>query len=183
MEIYLDTCFLTAWVKRALENEDLESLGSVKFLNETPEIVSFISSLTGAETIRTVLHGKEFKDHVKNFRIDSQYIIDLINDIQNTAKFEYIRGIFPDANQKNGKPLEIKGKKIFLDRLILTKQLPKYLEICSHLIDCIHVDIAMQNGLIFVTNERKLGKLKTLIPDEKKIMTFKKLRKQFIKGN
>ncbi|OGI14774.1 hypothetical protein A3K63_02775 [Candidatus Micrarchaeota archaeon RBG_16_49_10] len=120
----------------------------IEFLRNHGEIKKFISIVSMAEFIKVLLYDKDFI----NYKLTTSYANKLIQELQDVIELKVIH-----------------GEKIS-DDIVL------YIERHPELIDCIHLDIAKSNELCFITDEKKIGKLKAVYGN---IMTENKLMKQF----
>ncbi len=159
-EIYLDTSLLVGWFKHILERrKKTEEPQIIEFLNNRPEIKKYISSISIAEIIE-VLKSKEFK----NYKLENQYILDLIETLRNTLNLIVIE----EFEEKGKKQL----KNIFLD----SQNIVDLTFLGGEVIDAIHIDISKSNNLYFITRDEGIGKTKEIYP---KIMGLKHFMKQF----
>lgn len=165
-KIYLDTNFLIGPIKSILENKDITKESEVvKFLNENKGIESFVSILTVAEMVKILRHDNDFIKY--NFSL--KQIEGIFNTLHDIMGFKII---------DNMKLKDAEGN--FIDDtpngIVITKDVIKYASIHNHDMDCLHLDLAKSNELVFVTFEKKIGTLKELYGN---IMTFNKLMKNY----
>ncbi len=158
-QVYLDNTSLVRWfLKRFYPKKYKDDPQIIKFLNEhKSEIKSFVSTISIAELVHTLRHGDAF---VK-FSLGFNYIKELIGELQDIIGFDIIQ------TEKIG--------EVDIDGVIISNDIVKYVFKHRHLVDCIHVDIARQHELTFVTYEAAMGELKEYYG---KIMTEDRLMKQ-----
>ena len=148
-KIYIDTMFLVRWFLFRFRKRKYDELPRmIEFLREHEEIEKHISVISVAEFVKVLKYNKEFR----RYKLTISYIKELIKKLQNFIDLEILK------DQR------------------ISHQIVKYVESHPELIDCIHLDIAKSNELCFITDEKKIGKLKNLY---KNIMTENKLMKQF----
>ncbi len=158
-KIYIDNMFLVRWfLHKFYPIKYKKEPAIIKFLSDDEEMEKYISVISIAELVKTL----KYDDKFKKFKLKFQFIEDLIIELQNMIGFDVIL-------KEN-----IKGVKI--DGVIISKNIKNFAYVHPHLIDCIHVDISKSHELYFITDEKKMGKLKGLYEN---IMTENKLRKQF----
>jgi len=175
-KVYLDTCLLIGCFKWLLEKNyqhqfiekilllvkrEKEQPFIITFLKEHKNIEKFISLVSVAEIISVLKYNKDFR----HYKLTLGEINNLLVVLMTMIGFEIIVEI------------EIDGKKIKGN--LITRAINNYIDKHEHVLDCIHVDIAKTNDLLFITNEDKFGLLKDL---DCHIMTFNKLVKQFEKS-
>lgn len=161
-KIYLDNTSLVRWfLKRFYPKKYKRDPQIIRFLNEHKEIDTFVSILSVAELVHTLKHGEEFK----KFGLKFDHIKGLIEELQNIIGFEIIQTVKINDTQ--------------IDGIVISGNIIKYVFKHRHLADCIHLDIARQNEIWFVTYEKRMGELKEYYEN---IMTEDKLMKQY-KGN
>ena len=130
----------------------------IEFLSEHEEIDKFISLISVAELVCALKYDKEFR----RFSVKTSYIQKLLEELQSTMDLKII--------------LTEKVKRTRIEGVIISSNIVKYLNKHNHLVDCIHLDIAKSHELCFLTDEKKMGNLKTFY---KNIMTENKFMKQF----
>jgi len=159
-QIYLDNTSLVRWfLKRFHPEKHKQEPQIIKFLNEHKrEIKSFVSTISIAELVHTLRHGEAFE----KFNLNFNYIKELIGELQDIIGFDIIQTEKIDGTE--------------IDGVIVSNYVVKYVFKHKHLTDCIHVDIARQHELTFVTYETAIGELKEYYDN---IMTEEKLMKQF----
>jgi predicted nucleic-acid-binding protein len=158
-KVYIDSCILFRWfLWKFYQRKYKKEPKIIRYLNENAsKTKSYVSILTIAELVKILKHDERFK----NKDLNIEYIEKLIEELQNIAKFDIINTI-----RLNG---------FSIDGVILSKNIVKYVELHPDLIDCIHVDIAKTYELWFLTDEKKIGKLKVLYNS---VMTENKFFKQ-----
>ncbi len=160
-QIYLDnTSLVRLFLKRFYPEKHKQEPRIIRFLNENKrEIKSFVSTISIAELVHTLKHGEDFK----KFNLNFNYIKELIGELQDIIGFDIIQ----TEKMKDGTEI---------DGVIVSNHVVEYVFKHKHLPDCIHVDIARQHELTFVTYEKAMGELKEYYDN---IMTEEKLMKQF----
>lgn len=151
-KVYIDTMFLIRWFLSEL-NRSKKLPFIIKLLIERTEIKKFISVFSILEIIRVLKYDKKFR----KFDLEVTYIKKLIEKLQNDLDFEIIMN-----KEANG--------------IFVSNEVVKFIEIHDQIMDCIHFDIAKNNNLCLLTDDKKIGNLKTFY---KNIMTENKFRKQF----
>lgn len=158
-KIYLDNTSLVRWfLRKFYPDKHKQEPQIIRFLNEHNEIETYVSILSIAELVHTLKHGEEFR----KFNLGFEFIKKLIEELQNIIGFSII------------KTVSISGTEI--DGIIVSGNIIKYVFKHRHLADCIHLDIARQNDIWFVTYEKRMGELKEYYSN---IMTEDKLMRQF----
>ncbi len=153
--IYLDTNILVGWFKSQLSVgqtkskliDHLRRFGPrnpdvIKFLINHRDIEKFISIFTIAE----IVHVLKYSDEFKGYDLELATIKWLMELLQEAVGFSVIKEVSLGGNS-------IKG-------VIISPDIVDFVDKHSHIIDCIHIDIAKHNELTFVSNERDLGKMK-----------------------
>ncbi len=158
-KIYLDNTILIRYFLRKFYPQKYKNEPQIiRFLNEHTEIQKFISIISIAELVKKLIHGNDFK----KFDICFDYAMKLIEEFQSMLNFKIIE--------------TMENNNVVIDGIVVTKNIIKYISIHSDLPDCIHLDIARQHDIWFVTYEKELGRLKE---EYGNIITEDKLMKQF----
>lgn len=155
-KVYIDTMFLIRWFLYILEKRKIPRI--IKFLNEQKKIQKHISLISIAEAFKVLKHGNDYK----KYNLQDDQIEGMLSSLQ-----EYIslKVILRD---------EIEG--IRLKGIVVSTDIIDFVKKHGEIRDCIHVDVAKSHNLYFLTDDRKIGRLKGLY---KNIMTEKKFIKQF----
>lgn len=157
-KVYLDNTSLVRWfLKRFYPRKYKRDPQIIRFLSEHKEIRCYISIFSVAELVQVLKHGQEFR----KFKLKFKYILKLIEELQNIILFDIIQTVKIGGTS-------IKG-------VVVSHEIVKYVFKHRHLIDCIHLDIARQNDLWFVTYEKRMGELKEYY---EKIITEAKMMKR-----
>ncbi len=157
-KVYVDNSLLVRWfLHRLYPNRYSDTPQIIKFLTKEKGMQKFISLISVAELVHTLKYGKDFAG--KNLTIGA--IKALIDELQNIMGFEII--------------LRDKIGEAQLNGVVVSTDILEFLDKHQHIIDCIHVDIAKQHDLFFVTYEGKIGRMRKFYD---KTMTENKLLKQ-----
>lgn len=160
-KVYIDTCILYRWfLWKFYPRKYGKEPKIIRYLSEeNSKTRSYVSIITIAELVELLRFDGNFKD--KNLGSDT--IIALINELQNILNLEII-------NYKN-----IKMGDNSFNGIIVSDNIVKFAEFHKEIIDCIHVDIAKSCELCFLTDETKIGSMKSFYNN---IMTENKFFKQ-----
>lgn len=156
-KIYLDNMFLVQWaLYKFFPRKHKRQPRIIEFLSHHKQIEKYISLVSIAELTRTLKYGDEFR----KMKLDLKRIIQLIEEMQNIAGLKILlKDTFNNAK---------------LNGIVISYEIIKFID--KHIIDCIHIDIAKSHELFFISNEKKIGRVKDIY---KHVMTENKLMKQF----
>lgn len=147
-QVYVDTNLVYEWFSRLMRSEKREEPKIIKFFCEHKEIKKFVSIFTVAELIEKLLFKQDgIKEHMKN----KEMVLSFLRSLMQMTGIQII-----------GFKEEDEGS-IFVSSKII-----EYTVICRSMKDAIHVSIAKQENLWFLTHDDEIGKLK---PAYEKIIT------------
>lgn len=147
-KIYLDTNVIREWFVRIILG-DKKDVRVIEFLRRHEEIDKFISVYGVAELIETL----KKESRIQHKKLTKELIWDLIRAPQNTLTN---LKIIEEYTTERGTS-EYKG-------IVLSSKIVDFTFLCGDLKDSIHVEIAANNDLIFVTKDAKVGRVKELYP-------------------
>lgn len=145
--IYPDTSIIREWFVRIILG-DRRDVETVEFLRKHEEINKFISIYGIAELIETL----KKEPRIQHKKLTKEFIWDMIRALQNTLT--NLKIIEEDIAEGISK---YKG-------IVLSSEIIDFTFLCGDLKDSIHVEIAKNNDLLFVTKDDKVGKVKELYP-------------------
>lgn len=144
-KIYIDINIFREWFVRTIKN-NATPVFYVKFLSEHIEIEKRISIFSIAELVETLLKEPE----LQNIKLTKGWISGLIETFKDTMGVKIIE--------------EDKIYKGKYRGFYVSPKVVEFTYLCGDLKDSIHVDIAKNNDLLFVTKDDKIGRVKAVYP-------------------
>ena len=158
-EYYLDTNLLIGWVRHILSKKKPLEPKFIVFLKQHPEIKTWISTITIAEIVEFL--QKDFGKHNLTF-VQMKKVIE---KMQKIIGFRIINAYVTDEGMEEIKDIVLNARNLVL----LTYE-------GRDVKDAIHVEIARQNRLWFITRDIDVGRMKRIYAY---IDTAEKLMKKF----
>lgn len=141
--VYLDVNIFREWFVRMIRG-DARTLFYVKFLSSHGEIEKHISIFGIAELVETLL--KEPK--LQGRKPTKEWISSLIEIFKDTTDVKIIE--------------EDEIRKGLYRVFTVSPKIVEFTYLCGDLKDSIHVDIARENDLLFVTKDDKVGRVNVI---------------------
>ncbi len=160
-KIYLDVNIFREWFVRMIRGEK-GKVFYIEFLSKRDEIEKHISIFGIAELIETL----KKEPRVQHKKLTKELILALIDALRNTIGLEIIE---EDKIQKE------KFRGFFVSPKIV-----EFTYLCGDLKDSIHVEIARNNDLLFITKDDKIGQVKVIYP---KVEGIRSLIRRYKKKN
>ena len=146
--IYPDTSIIREWFVRIIVG-DRRDVETIEFLRKHKEINKFISIYGVAELIETL----KKEPSIQHKKLTKEFIWDLIKALQNTLTNLKIIEEYAEPEGVS----KYRG-------IVLSSEIVDFTYLCGDLKDSIHVEIAKNNDLLFVTKDDEVGRVKELYP-------------------
>jgi hypothetical protein len=152
-DIYLDTCVFHEWFVRMIR-DDKKEVEYVEFLSELTDVRKYISIFGIAELIESLKKDPRLQGK----KITKEWITILVDFFRDTIGVRIIE------EDESGK----------LSGIFLSPKILEFTLECGDLKDSIHVEIAKNNDLLFITKDDKLGELKKIYSNIDTIRSFER---------